>query len=202
LRGAFPRIPTGYRRQRVLVAYPVVQNQLAADAKIVLRVEAPVTVNLSQVTHCLRRARVSVTEKKRRKGTAAGGRRGARDGRLQKAEGRLPGDVLLAEAIGFLMVVSETELERVRPADVAEIVLERPSRLFRAVIRGAAPRGKLRERYIAQINVAIHRVEDAYLTLPVLADVDREGVFIKGIDAQREVIEHTRRYSPIVSYAV
>ena len=133
-----------YRRQRELVAQAVVDHQLAADAQIVLRVESPVAVNLPQVANRLGRARVAVTEQKRREGAAAGGRGGARDRRLQEAEARLSGDVLLAEAVGFLVVVSAAELEGVRSADVAEVVLECAPRLLGAVIRRAAPRRRTR----------------------------------------------------------
>src|SRR6185369_687681 len=106
---------------------------------------------------------------------------------------------LLAEAIGFLVIVGNPEFQRVGAVDVAEIILVGSTRLLGAVIGGPAPAGELRERNIAKIDIAIDGVDDADLTLPVLPYVDREGVFVKGIDAEGEVIEHARRDGPVVS---
>ena len=63
-----------HRRQREFVAQAVIENQLAADAPVVLRVKSPVAVDLLEVADRFGGAGVSVAEQERRKGTAAGGR--------------------------------------------------------------------------------------------------------------------------------
>src|SRR5262249_36762623 len=144
-------IASGDRRQCEFVTQAVIENQVSRDSPVVLRVESVVTVNLSQVANGLGGAGVTVTEEEGRKRTPAGCRSGAGDCRFQETEARLAGDVLLAETVGFLLVISEAELERVGSANHAEVVFKRPSRLLGAIVRRASPTRKFREGDISQV---------------------------------------------------
>ncbi len=63
----------------------------------------------------------------------------------------------------------KSELERVGPADIAQIVLDSPSRLLGSVARGRSPTREPGEIDIGKVLIAVHSILDADLVLPVLS---------------------------------
>src|SRR5439155_7100597 len=92
----------------------------------------------------------------------------ARNARVEEIEVCAAGDILLAEAVRILILMLESELERVRAADVAQIILQAPTGLIGTVVGGGAPGGKFREVNRGEVLVAIDDVFNADFVLPVL----------------------------------
>src|SRR6187431_1521982 len=93
---------------------------------------------------------------------------------------------------GLLPIEREAGLERVLSLHHRQVILDRPPRLFGAVVRSTTPSGKLREIHLPKVHVAIDDVRYAdALRLPVAADVDRFRVFVERVEAECEVIHHS-----------
>jgi hypothetical protein len=144
-------------RLRVLIAKAVVQHQPVVDAPVILCIEAVVGVDLLEVANRLGPAGVRHTKQERRERVSAaiGQRRRAGHPGFEKAESGPAADVLLAEAIGLLPVEREPRLDRVRPFDERQVVLDGEARLFGAVVRGASPGRELGKRNDAEVLVAV-----------------------------------------------
>ena len=187
-----------------VVADAVVDGEFPGDAEVILGVEAVVGEALRDVANGFRPAEERIAEQEGGKGAAAAGREGggAGDGGAEEVEVGAARDVLLAETIGILLLEGEAELEGMGAADVAQVVLQAPTRLIGAVVGGAAPAGELREVDGGEVLVAVDDVGDADLTLPVFVHVGREAVLREGVFGERQVVDHAGVDGPIVGDAV
>ena len=77
--------------------------------------------------------------------------------------------------------VVETELEGMRSANVAQIVLDAPAGLIGSVVGRRTPGGELGEIDRGKVLVAIDNVLDAYLVFPVFVHVGGETVLSERI---------------------
>ena len=191
-------IAAGVRRLRELVAQAVVEHQLVADSPVVLPVERIVRIHLLEIADRFRPARIRRAEQERRERVAAavGQRRRARNRGLQETEAGTDADILLAETVRLLAVEREARLPRVGPQNEGHVVPDRNPRLLRSVVGGSSPRRELRERERAHVDVAIDRIRNTDLALPVLADIWRVRILVECVEAECQVI-HDPRPDPI-----